>query len=166
MIVSDILPLLEAGQKCLILSDRVEHCSSLLAIVRDKAKGIHAAIAEGTMTKGNRERLSRRIREDRFQLLIATGKLIGEGFDWPEVTQLFFAFPFSWKGNLIQYIGRVQRTAPGKTQASVYDYVDFDVPMLKIMYFKRLRTYRSLQLELRVTGGSKSSVPTDQLSLF
>ena len=84
--------------------------------------------------------------QERFQLLIATGKLIGEGFDWPAVTHLFLAFPFSWKGKLIQYVGRVQRNSEGKIQAIVHDYFDDQVPMLKLMYFKRLRTYRSMGL--------------------
>lgn len=119
------------------------------------------------MTRKKRERLLKRIRQEKFQLLIATGKLIGEGFDWPELTHLFLAFPFSRKGKLIQYVGRVQRASDGKTAACVYDYVDFDVPMLKIMYFKRLRTYRALRLtkEKAVTV-QKSKIPENQLELF
>ncbi len=167
-IASDIVALLEAGHKCLVLSDRVEHCHTLFQIIRQRTKGIHGAVAEGTMTKGNRMRLSQRIRQDRFQLLIATGKLIGEGFDWPEVGHLFFAFPFSWKGNLVQYVGRVQRVAPHKTDAHVYDYVDFNVPMLKRMYFNRQRRYRMSLFALkhdRLRGGSKD-VSEAQISMF
>lgn len=167
-IASDIVLLLEAGQKCLVLSDRVEHCYTLFQIIRQRTKGIHGAVAEGRMTKGNRLRLSQRIRQDRFQLLIATGKLIGEGFDWPEVGHLFFAFPFSWKGSLIQYVGRVQRVAPQKTDAHVYDYVDFNVPMLKRMYFNRQRRYRASLFALkhdRMKGGIRD-VSEAQTSMF
>ena len=104
---------------------------------------------------------------EKFQLLIATGKLIGEGFDWPELTHLFLAFPFSWKGKLIQYVGRVQRVSAGKSAAYVYDYVDFDVLMLKIMYFKRLRTYRALGLTKEKTYTTqKSKISENQLGLF
>lgn len=167
-IAADIASLLEAGQKCIVLSERVEHCHGLFALIREKTKGIHGAVAEGAMTRGNRMRLSQRIRQERFQLLIATGKLIGEGFDWPEVQHLFFALPFSWKGRLVQYVGRVQRTAPDKTHAHVYDYVDFEVPMLKGMHFQRLRTYRSLQLEIRQErlSGTGKSVPESQMAMF
>lgn len=167
-IVTDIALLLEAGQKCLVLSERVEHCHALLAMIRERTKGIHGAVAEGTMTRGNRLRLSQRIRQEQFQLLIATGKLIGEGFDWPEVQHLFFTLPFSWKGRLVQYVGRVQRPAEGKTSAHVYDYVDFDVPILRGMHFQRMRTYRSLQMEIRQErlSGTKKAVPESQMAMF
>lgn len=163
-IAGDIAEALATGTKCLVLSERLEHCEILLEMVRQKVKGIHAAIATGVMTKKQRERITIRMNQERFQLLIATGKLIGEGFDWPAVSHLFLAFPFSWKGKLIQYVGRVQRTYEGKTNAIVHDYFDNQVPMLKLMYFKRLRTYRSLglaKLAIKTKEAGK-----DQLALF
>ncbi|MBI5614262.1 DEAD/DEAH box helicase family protein, partial [Candidatus Gottesmanbacteria bacterium] len=166
-IATDVAEALRAGMKCLVLSERIEHCQTLLAAIRKEAKGIHGAIAEGNMTKNKRGQLMKRIHQEQFQLLIATGKLIGEGFDWPELTHLFLAFPFSWKGKLIQYVGRVQRSSEGKEMAYVYDYADFDVPMLKIMYFKRLRTYRALGLSKEKPHKSyKSKISENQLGLF
>jgi len=163
-ITDDIVAALAAGAKCLVLSERLEHCEILLELVRQKAKGIHAAVATGIMTKKQRERITARMNQERFQLLIATGKLIGEGFDWPAVSHLFLAFPFSWKGKLIQYVGRVQRTCEGKTLAIVHDYFDDQVPMLKLMYFKRLRTYRSLGLAKMES--TKKEISRDHLALF
>jgi superfamily II DNA or RNA helicase len=148
------------------LTERVEHCQTLLATIRNETKGMQGAIAEGNMTRKKREQLMRRILQEQFQLLIATGKLIGEGFDWPELTHLFLAFPFSWKGKLVQYVGRVQRSAEGKTTGFVYDYVDFNVPMLKIMYFKRLRTYRTLGLTKEKPRASTHRISENQLSLL
>lgn len=166
-IARDVATALSTGMKCLVLSERVEHCQTLLTAIRKEIKGVHGAIAEGTMTKGKREKLMKRIRQEQFQLLIATGKLIGEGFDWPELTHLFLAFPFSWKGKLIQYVGRVQRSSEGKNVAYVYDYVDFDISMLKIMYFKRLRTYRTLGLSKEKSHTiAKYKISDDQLQLF
>lgn len=165
-IASDIAVVLATGTKCLVLTERIEHCETLLELVRQKSKGIHAAIATGVMTKKQRERITKRMNQERFQLLIATGKLIGEGFDWPEVSHLFLAFPFSWKGKLIQYIGRIQRPHQGKVTAVVHDYFDDQVPMLKIMYFKRLRTYRSLGLSKISSPVKKKNTNEDQLSLF
>lgn len=118
------------------------------------------------MTKKQRERIAMRINRERFQLLIETGKLIGEGFDWPAVSHLFLAFPFSWKGKLIQYVGRVQRSHEGKTVAIVHDYFDDSVPMLKLMYFKRLRSYRNLGLTKIISPAKQKAMNDDQLSLF
>lgn len=167
-IAADITKLLAAGRKCLVLSERVEHCHTLYALIRAQIKGVHGAVGEGTMTKKERMRLSQRIRQERFQFLIATGKLIGEGFDWPEAEHLFFVLPFSWKGKIVQYVGRVQRAAPGKTQAYVYDYVDFAIPMMKHMYFQRLRTYRSMGFDIRQERLAvvKNSVSEQQISMF
>lgn len=165
-IASDIVAVLVTGAKCLMLTERIEHCETLLGLVRQKVKGVHAAIATGVMTKKQRERIAKRMNQERFQLLIATGKLIGEGFDWPAVSHLFLAFPFSWKGKLVQYVGRVQRNYEGKTQAIVHDYFDDQVPMLKLMYFKRLRTYRSLGLSKIISPVKKKVINENQLKLF
>ncbi len=165
-ITDDVVQVLSSGAKCLVLTERLEHCETLLALVRQKIKGIHAAVATGRMTKKQREKITKRLHQERFQLLIATGKLIGEGFDWPEVSHLFLAFPFSWKGKLVQYVGRIQRSSEGKTVAIIYDYFDDQVPMLKLMYFKRLRTYRSLGLTKISSPSKKRENNENQLSLF
>lgn len=167
-IAGDIAKILSAGKKCLVLSERVEHCHTLFALIREQTKGIHGAVGEGTMTKKERMRLSQRIRQERFQFLIATGKLIGEGFDWPEAEHLFFVLPFSWKGKIVQYVGRIQRASPGKSQAYLYDYVDFAIPMTKHMYFQRLRTYRSMGFDIRQErlAGGKNAVSEQQISMF
>ena len=115
-------------------------------MIRQQIKGLHAAAISSQIRKKDREKILKRIHQSQFQLLIATGKLIGEGFDWPELTHLFLAFPISWKGRITQYVGRVQRKNKGKKNAYVYDYVDYEVPMLQLMYFKRLRAYRELGL--------------------
>lgn len=98
--------------------------------------------------------------------MIATGKLIGEGFDWPAVSHLFLTFPFSWKGKLIQYVGRVQRSDTGKTVAVVHDYFDEQVTMLKLMYYKRLRTYRNLGLINSRPSIKNKGLHANQLNLF
>lgn len=152
--------------KCLVLTERLEHGEILLTLIRQKIKGVHAAVATGVMTKRQRERITKRMHQEQFQLLIATGKLIGEGFDWPEVSHLFLVFPFSWKGKLIQYVGRVQRSYKGKSVAFVHDYFDEKVPMLKLMYFKRLRTYRNLGLTKIGRPIKKKNINENQISLF
>jgi superfamily II DNA or RNA helicase len=78
------------------------------------------------------------------RIILATGKYLGEGFDVPSLDTLFLVFPFSWKGMLTQYTGRLNRASSGKNEIRVYDYVDEQVPVLSRMYGRRLKGYRAL----------------------
>ncbi|MBT8420039.1 MAG: DNA helicase, partial [Gammaproteobacteria bacterium] len=82
------------------------------------------------------------------QVIVATGKYIGEGFDLPRLDTLFLALPISWKGSLIQYVGRIHRESMDKTHVTVYDYVDCTLPMLERMYRKRENGYRAMGYEI------------------
>ena len=86
------------------------------------------------------------------QVLIATGKYIGEGFDLPRLDTLFLALPISWKGSLAQYAGRIHRQAEGKERVIIYDYVDYSLPMLERMFRKRLRGYEALGYTITEPG--------------
>lgn len=57
---------------------------------------------------------------------------------------MFLAHPVSFKGSMVQYIGRILRTHPGKSTVEVHDYVDPEVPVLAAMYRKRSRSYTQL----------------------
>jgi superfamily II DNA or RNA helicase len=82
------------------------------------------------------------------RIILATGKYLGEGFDLPCLDTLFLVFPFSWKGTLTQYVGRLNRTAYGKTEVLVYDYVDDKVPVLRRMFDRRIKGYKALGFTL------------------
>lgn len=63
-----------------------------------------------------------------MRLIAATGRYLGEGFDDPQLDTLILAMPFSWKGTIVQYAGRLHREHPGKKEVRVYDYIDANVP--------------------------------------
>jgi phosphatidylserine/phosphatidylglycerophosphate/cardiolipin synthase-like enzyme len=77
-------------------------------------------------------------------LIIATGKYVGEGFDYPRLDTLFLASPIAWKGILSQYAGRLHREYPNKQCVMIYDYVDIHIPALERMYHKRLKGYAQI----------------------
>jgi superfamily II DNA or RNA helicase len=57
-------------------------------------------------------------------ILIATGQLIGEGFDLPQLSSVFLTTPIKFDGKLQQIIGRIVRIAEGKEKAIIYDFSD------------------------------------------
>ena len=116
------------GGICLVLTDRREHCNALAALI--SPRGEETAILTGEVSNGSRKAIVERLNAGTIKVLIATGQLIGEGFDCKELSTLFLACPVKFSGRLIQYLGRVLRPAPGKDKAKVYDYCDLHVSVL------------------------------------
>jgi superfamily II DNA or RNA helicase len=126
---------------CLVLSDRKKHCETLQALLRFK-HGIAAELLTGDLTTEQRRAVIRRLDDGDVKVLIATGQLIGEGFDCRNLTTLFLATPIRFSGRVIQYLGRIMRPAPGKEKARVFDYVDVKVEALQAAARARLKVYR------------------------
>ena len=148
LIEQDVLAALSRGRRCLILSHRKEHCRLLAE--RLSQKGKTTFILNGGQGKKERAAILKAIQEtpqDKDLIVVATGQYLGEGFDCPQLDTLFLAFPVAFKGKLIQYVGRIMRDFQQKTIAEVYDYVDAQAPVLKHMFFRRQKTYKSLGFE-------------------
>lgn len=149
LIVQDVLGALGRGRRCLILSQWKEHCQSLARGLVEK--GQTPFILNGGLGKKERVAILKAIEEmppDQDLIVVATGQYLGEGFDCPQLDALFLTFPISFKGKLVQYTGRVLREAPGKVDAEIYDYADAQVPVLKRMYARRFKTYKTLGVEM------------------
>ncbi len=126
------------GGVCLVLSDRKSHVEILVELLEDR--GVTAAMLTGDMSNGDRAQVVEDLNAGRVKVLIATGQLLGEGFDCPELSTLFLTTPIRFSGRLIQYLGRVLRPAPGKGTPIVYDYVD-QVAVLQAAARARARVY-------------------------
>ncbi len=126
---------------CLVLSDRKAHCENLQALLRFRFK-LPSELLTGDLDAAERKKVLERINQGRVHVLIATGQLIGEGFDCEDLTTLFLATPIKFSGRLLQYLGRVLRPAPGKKYARVFDYVDVKVDTLRKAARARQRVYR------------------------
>jgi len=126
---------------CLVLSDRKKHCETLQALLRYK-HGINADLLTGDLTIEQRKDVIQRLEQGDVNVLIATGQLIGEGFDCRNLATLFLATPIRFSGRVIQYLGRVMRPAPGKSKARVFDYVDVKVDALQAAARARNKVYR------------------------
>jgi hypothetical protein len=72
---------------------------------------------------------------------------------------LLLAMPIAWKGTVVQYAGRLHRAFPGKRDALIYDYVDAELPVLRRMFAKRLKAYRSLGYEVEEPRSASGAEP-------
>ena len=126
----------------LILSDRKSHCSALQEAISDI--GVDADVLTGGTTAKDRKALTDRFKSGDVRVLIATGQLIGEGFDLPEISSVILATPLKFSGRLIQYIGRALRPSPGKDYARIIDFCDARVSVLAAGARSRLRTFMGM----------------------
>jgi len=138
LIVADVAEAVRAGRRCLVLSERVGHAEQLTAMLT--GAGVAAAALHGQLPKRARAAVVAAMNAGELAAVVATGSLVGEGFDVPRTDWLALATPVSYSGRVVQYIGRVSRTAPGKVDAIVVDYTD-DHRMLWSTWKNRRRVY-------------------------
>lgn len=125
---------------CLVLSDRKRHCETLKAFLQYNHK-ISSELLTGDVSEKNRINVLKKLNDGKAKVLIATGQLIGEGFDACYLSTLFLTTPIKFSGRLLQYLGRVLRPAPGKKKAIVFDYIDLKVGVLEAAASSRQRIY-------------------------
>ena len=145
LILRDLATALEQRRSPLVLTERKRHAEYLARRIGGFTPNV--LLLRGGMGEKHRRQVMQRLEEvPDFQerVLIATGRYIGEGFDDARLDTLFLALPISWKGTLVQYVGRLHRLHPEKREVIVYDYADNAVPMLRRMTDKRIRGYKSL----------------------
>ncbi|MFJ1254280.1 TOTE conflict system archaeo-eukaryotic primase domain-containing protein [Cupriavidus sp. CuC1] len=133
------------GRKVLVLTERTEHLDAIRAVLEAKAPTLF--VLHGRMSKKQRAAVVGELDAlppDAPRILLATGKLVGEGFDHPPLDTLVLAMPVSWKGTLQQYAGRLHREHATKTDVRIFDFVDSGHTALLRMWEKRQRGYRAM----------------------
>lgn len=144
-IAADVQDAFAQGRKVLVLTERTGH----LDVLRIALDGLEPApmVLHGRMSKKQRGTLIAQLDAlppEAPRILLATGKLVGEGFDHPPLDTLVLAMPVSWKGTLQQYAGRLHREHADKTDVQIIDFVDTGHPALLRMWDKRKRGYRAM----------------------
>jgi superfamily II DNA or RNA helicase len=148
-ISDDIKLCIEAGRTPVVLTRFTDHAEILYDLVKNYAD--HVFLLTGNEAK--KEQLELRAQMDAVPvreslILIATGQLIGEGFDYPRLDTLIMADPVAWKGIVEQYAGRLNRDYEGKQNVMIYDYIDANIPVFDNMYAKRLKAYKRIGYKL------------------
>ena len=132
-IVSDIIDSVRDNRHPIVLTERREHAETINNLLKERA--VDSIILKGAMKAAERKHVDEHLHS--AQVVVATGKYVGEGFDLPRLDTLFLAMPIAWKGSLAQYAGRIHRESDGKTLVIIHDYVDSGLPMLQRMFNKR-----------------------------
>ena len=145
LIVDDVSNAVMSGRTPIILTNRTSHVELLAGMLEPHIATVIQLTGEGT-ARYKREMLQRLqdIPLDAPLAIVATGKYVGEGFDYPRLDTLFLALPISWQGLVAQYAGRLHRENEGKTDVRIYDYIDIHEPVCERMYRKRLKGYSAI----------------------
>jgi superfamily II DNA or RNA helicase len=144
-IAEEVVGAYSRGRKILVLTERTEHLDALGAALEGSVSPLF--ILHGRMSPKQRQTLTvalEGLAPDAPRVLLATGKLVGEGFDHPPLDTLMLAMPISWKGTLQQYAGRLHREHADKADVQIIDFVDTGHPALVRMWEKRQQGYRAM----------------------
>lgn len=124
LIVQDVVSELNKGRTPIILTKRKDHISILADMLAPYCRNVVKLI--GTASAKEKRKAMDRLKgipETEPLIVVATGKYVGEGFNYPRLDTLFIALPVAYPNIVQQYTGRLHRDYEGKTEVRVYDYI-------------------------------------------
>ena len=150
-IIRDVADCVQAGRTPVVLTKYVDHANKLSERLKKYAdRLILLTGANGTKVRRAQVKELNEVDDSDSLILVGTGSLLGEGFDFPRLDTLFMATPVSGENVVEQYVGRLNRDYDGKENVVVYDYVDSHIPKFDKMYAARLKAYKKIGYELCV----------------
>lgn len=149
LIVGDVLlESIEPGTTSFVLVQHIEHgeflYNELSAILGDEEVEGGAGFVHSGMPSKKVDRVFDQLEKGKLKVLVATYKMLAEGFDYQPANRLFLTAPVVDRTLIEQACGRIERSFPGKTDAVVYDYVDIRCQTLSRQASDRLEIYRGL----------------------
>ena len=150
LITDDICEVLKEGRTPIVLTSLTAHVETLAKALAPHCKHVITLVgSEPTKEKHRKMEYLQNVQPSDPLVIVATGKYVGEGFDYPRLDTLFLALPVSWKGIIAQYAGRLHREYTGKKEVRIYDYIDIRMPMCDVMYRRRLKGYASVGYRIK-----------------
>lgn len=150
-IIRDVADCVQAGRTPVVLTKYVDHAKKLSERLKTYAdRLILLTGANGTKARRAQVEELNKVDNSDSLILVGTGSLLGEGFDFPRLDTLFMATPVSGENVVEQYVGRLNRDYDGKENVIVYDYVDSHIPKFDKMYSARMKAYKKIGYELCV----------------
>lgn len=150
-IIRDVADCVQARRTPVVLTKYVDHAKKLSERLKTYAdRLILLTGANGTKARRAQVEELNKVDNSDSLILVGTGSLLGEGFDFPRLDTLFMATPVSGENVVEQYVGRLNRDYDGKENVIVYDYVDSHIPKFDKMYSARMKAYKKIGYELCV----------------
>ncbi len=163
-IVKDVIEALKEGRSPIILTSRTAHVEILADLLKPHCPNVITLVgSESIKEKRQKMEYLQSIPSSEPLVIVATGKYVGEGFDYARLDTLFLVSPVAWKGIVAQYAGRLHREFEGKQDVQIYDYIDIRVPVCESMYRKRLKGYASIGYRIRNNEMFDNLFPTTDL---
>lgn len=134
------------GNSVLVLSRRIEHLERIAEQINGEAE-----ILTGKRSRVDRKRILKDFRSGKIRCLLAT-QLADEALDVPRLNRVVLTHPGKHEGRIIQQIGRAIRTHPEKTDAVIYDIVDWRIGVLRRQWSERRRTYKQNKISIKGWG--------------
>jgi len=156
LILNDIKIELSKGKRIAIITERKDHIDTLCLFLK---QSYEVVTLSGDDSESNKKTKWQTLQQGNFQILITTGQYFGEGSDLSSINSLFLVYPFSFKGKLIQYIGRVQRSEINPT---IYDFRDIKIDYLNKLFLKRNVYYRQIMKQASLFDEPTEFIPKRQ----
>ncbi|MBD1193869.1 DEAD/DEAH box helicase family protein [Vulcanococcus sp. Clear-D1] len=149
-IVAAALDAWQEGRNVLLLSERTNHITAIASALEPQVNALFVLHGRLGPRKRNATLAAlEALPPDTPRIVVATGRLVGEGFDHPPLDTLLLAMPVSWRGTLQQYAGRLHRQQAGKISVRIIDWLDHGHPITQRMWERRLRGYKAMGYELK-----------------
>lgn len=129
---------------CMILFDNLEHGEIIHNTIRRVSPNVKIAYLTGK--SDDRELIFKHIKEGKYNLILAS-RIFNEGINLPELRSLIIASGGQSGTRLVQQVGRVLRTNPGKEMATIYDFND-SCRILSQHTKKRVKIYQENGFEV------------------
>lgn len=130
-----------AGRKAVVFTEHIEHAHTLSESFKAHGKTVYTLIWE--VSKDDRERIRQAAKDEKGEvILVWSVKILGRGFDLPELSLWVLTTCEKFDSNILQYVWRIIREYPGKPQPLFIDIVDHLTPVLLNQSRTRIRNFK------------------------
>lgn len=147
LIVDAVVKASSKERHVLVLTNRIDHLRRIAEELTGRVSEdlpvieLHGQLKPAERST-QRENLQSAAQSGRPFILLAIDKIAGEGFDLPALDTLFLTMPISFKGRIVQNLGRVTRRGSKAVEVTVHDFYDSHVAVLDRMFLKRQRAIK------------------------